>query len=74
MKGNAVSGWSKTAKKDPLSIAALQALIMTAGLARSDAQETKEAANANKAKVLEVKAEAYDEINRAGDSRSRQPQ
>ncbi|POM64079.1 putative Polyprotein, partial [Phytophthora palmivora] len=33
MKGNAISSWSKTAKKDPLSIAALQALIMTAGLA-----------------------------------------
>ncbi|OWZ03497.1 putative Polyprotein, partial [Phytophthora megakarya] len=64
-KGNAVSSWSKTAKKDPLSIAALQALIMTAGLARSDAQQMKQAAKATKAKVLEVKAEAHDEIKRA---------
>ncbi|POM70943.1 Gag-pol fusion protein, partial [Phytophthora palmivora] len=43
MKGNAISSWSKSAKKDPLSIAALQVLIMTAGLARSDALEAKEA-------------------------------
>ncbi|OWZ21260.1 putative Polyprotein [Phytophthora megakarya] len=67
-KGIAVSSWSKTAKKDPLSIAALQALIMT----RSDAQETKQAAKATKAKVLEVKAEAHDEINRADEQPQRE--
>ncbi|GMF31953.1 unnamed protein product [Phytophthora fragariaefolia] len=58
--GNSVSGLAQTAKKDPLSLAALQALMTMVGvgkIAEASSPATKTAAAKAKARALEVKAE-----------------
>eukprot|EP00644_Phytophthora_capsici_P006745 jgi/Phyca11/103841/e_gw1.8.608.1 len=56
--GNAINQLEATAKRDPLSIAALQALILTAGAVKEEQIPQKTSAGKPKAHVLEVKAEA----------------
>lgn len=55
--GKPVSGLAKSAKKDPLSLAALQALTALIGVGKIAETETKPAASKSKARALEVKAE-----------------
>eukprot|EP00644_Phytophthora_capsici_P013849 jgi/Phyca11/120029/e_gw1.40.109.1 len=59
---------NQSAKRDPVSMAALQALIMTAGASRSESPETKPAASKIKARALEVKAET-----REGETHGEEP-
>lgn len=54
---DAISQWEKSAGRDPLSIAALQALILTA---RGGPDKTKPVAIKPKARVLDVKAESHE--------------
>ncbi|KAE9280207.1 hypothetical protein PF008_g28191 [Phytophthora fragariae] len=57
-EGKAVSGLAKTAQKDPLSLAALRALIVVAGLGREETVGGKAASSKAKlARALEVKSE-----------------
>lgn len=59
--GEAISGLAEIAKKDPLSLAALRALMVSVGVgdktAETAEQNTKSAASKGKARALEVKAE-----------------
>ncbi|KAK1941963.1 hypothetical protein P3T76_006285 [Phytophthora citrophthora] len=54
--GNTINQLEATAKRDPLSIAALQALILTAGAVKDESPSQKSTGR-QKAHVLEVKAE-----------------
>ncbi|KAE9197545.1 hypothetical protein PF002_g22718 [Phytophthora fragariae] len=57
-EGKAVSGLAKTAQKDPLSLAALRALMVVAGLGREETVGGKAASSKAKvARALEVKSE-----------------
>ncbi|GMF55315.1 unnamed protein product [Phytophthora fragariaefolia] len=57
-EGKVVSGLVETAKKDPLSLAALQALMVVAGIGKYEALATKGASGKAKvARAREVKAE-----------------
>ncbi|GMG15849.1 unnamed protein product [Phytophthora fragariaefolia] len=57
-EGKAVSRLANTAQKDPLSLAALRALILLAGIGREDATGGKAAASKTKvSRTLEVKGE-----------------
>ncbi|GMF44922.1 unnamed protein product [Phytophthora fragariaefolia] len=57
-EGKVVSGLAETAKKDPLSLAALQALMMVAGIGKGEALATKGVSGKAKvARAPEVKAE-----------------
>ncbi|KAE9213019.1 hypothetical protein PF002_g18086 [Phytophthora fragariae] len=57
-EGKAVSGLAKTAQKDPLSLAALRALMVVAGLGREETVGEKAASSKAKvARALEVKSE-----------------
>lgn len=69
--GGAISRWENSARRDPLSIAALQALILTA---RSGPEESKPAATKPKARVLEMKAESHEQADDGNQQRqNRQP-
>ncbi|GMF52802.1 unnamed protein product [Phytophthora fragariaefolia] len=60
MAGKAVTALAETAKKDPLSLAALQALMTMVGvgkIAEAGGQSNRPAAAKSKARALEVKAE-----------------
>ncbi|GMF31596.1 unnamed protein product [Phytophthora fragariaefolia] len=57
-EGKAVSGLANTAQKDPLSLAALRALMLVAGIGREDATGGKAATSKTKVvRTLEVKGE-----------------
>lgn len=81
--GEAVNGLAETAKKDPLSLATLRALMVMVGVgdktAEASEQNTKPTASKGKARALEVKAErapdaAAVEKQTAGPGREWQPQ
>eukprot|EP00644_Phytophthora_capsici_P018685 jgi/Phyca11/133158/e_gw1.339.1.1 len=57
-EGGAIDQWQQSARRGPLSIAAMQALILTA---RNGHEETKTAAPKSKARVMEMKAESRDD-------------
>eukprot|EP00644_Phytophthora_capsici_P007134 jgi/Phyca11/16765/fgenesh1_pg.PHYCAscaffold_22_\ len=59
-EGGAIDQWQQSARRDPLSIAALQALILTA---RNGHEETKAAAPKSKARLMEMKAESHEDTD-----------
>lgn len=63
--GNPENRMSKAMKADPLSIAALQALILTAGTRHQNDENSKSTASKTKARVLEMKAEPAEEMKTA---------
>eukprot|EP00644_Phytophthora_capsici_P016669 jgi/Phyca11/122255/e_gw1.47.277.1 len=62
-EGGAIDQWQQSARRDPLSIAALQALILTA---RNGHEETKTTAPKSKARVMEMKAESREDTDADG--------
>lgn len=80
--GDAVNGLMETAKKDPVSLATLRALMVLVGVGDKGAeavsdQNAKPAASKNKARALEIKAErapAAGAEQQAAPSREWQPQ
>uniref|UniRef100_H3H530 Retrotransposon gag domain-containing protein n=1 Tax=Phytophthora ramorum TaxID=164328 RepID=H3H530_PHYRM len=72
-EGKAVSGLAKTAKKDPLSLAALQALMLVAGLGREDNGQAA-SSKAKVARALEIKSEEAEQHPQYNQRRDRNNQ
>ncbi|ETP50910.1 hypothetical protein F442_03870 [Phytophthora nicotianae P10297] len=70
--GNEVSDLERTAKKDPLSMAALQALILTSGMAREETHGLKQTTGKQKDRALEIKAEVQQKVSPATEEKDNQ--